>query len=243
MKGRLAWVGLLLTGIVAWVVLMPASSLNNAVMNATSGRLQLINSSGSVWHGRAQLGLSDGGTVRALPGDVQWHVVVLSSGLWLGLSVNHPTMLQPVHLGWASGGITLQAGKMEIPASWLSSLGAPFNTIKPEGVFKLDWARWQTGESANVTMKWVDAQSALASIRPLGEYVVSLKGMPEKEMNLTIQTLKGPLFVEGQGKLVPNRRMAFSGYAYSDEKSRPALTGLLSQMGRQEGDKYRLGVF
>lgn len=243
MKGRRAWMGLVLVGILAWVVYTPASVLNSTLMNATGGRLQIINSSGSVWNGHAQIGLSDGGTVRALPGELQWHLVLFSQGLWVGISTNHPVMLEPVHLGWASGGITLQAGSMEIPASWMGSLGAPFNTIKPEGVFKLNWQQWRAGGPVNVNMKWVDAQSALASIRPLGEYVVSLKGTPEKEMDLTIQTTKGPLFIEGQGKLVPNRRMAFSGYAYSDEKSKPALTGLLSQMGRKEGDKYRLGVF
>ena len=108
---------------------------------------------------------------------------------------------------------------------------------------QLSWAKWQSGSAMEVTLKWQDAQSALASIRPLGEYVITVTGNPDTKIDMTLATTKGPLMLEGNGQWTNGQRFVFNGYASAQERSKEALTGLLSQMGRLEGDRYRLGVF
>jgi general secretion pathway protein N len=95
----------------------------------------------------------------------------------------------------------------------------------------------------NVQVLWQDARSALASIRPLGEYRIEMKGKPSQRMDMTLSTLNGALKMQGQGSMVPGSRMNFTGEAWSDANNKAALTGLLSQMGRLEGERYKLGVF
>src|SRR3546814_6924062 len=78
--------------------------------------------------------------------------------------------------------------------------------------------------------------SALASIRPLGEYVITVTGNPDTRLDMTLATNKGPLMLEGSGQWTNGQRFVFNGYASAQERSKDALTGLLSQMGRLEGE-------
>ncbi|HEX4879456.1 MAG TPA: type II secretion system protein N, partial [Limnobacter sp.] len=221
----------------------PVYALADRVAQASQGRLQVLHSQGSVWAGQVQLGVSDGGRLYAIGEPLGWKLVFGQAGHWLGLALEHPKLLGVLHLGVNADGISIGNGEMRLPAAWLSALGAPFNTIRPEGLLQMRWQAWRHGQDMNVQIQWQDAQSALASIRPLGEYVISVTGNPDTKLNLDLKTRKGPLQLEGQGHWTAGQRFVFNGYASSDEKSREALTGLLSQMGRREGDQYRLGVF
>lgn len=231
-------------GLAVWLLNYPAYALGDRLESLSGGRLRFLHSEGTVWNGRAQLGLSDGGRWHALPDAVEWHWAGPGSGQGAGLNIQHPRLGQVLHLGWGSGGITISGGDMRLPASWLTALGAPFNTIRPEGVLQLSWTEMQvSAPDLNVVLLWQDAQSALASIRPLGEYRLEVKGRASERIELRLSTLTGALKMQGQGSKVPGGRMNFTGEAWSDETSKAALTGLLSQMGRLEGQRYTLGVF
>ena len=198
----------------------PVYAVSGSIESASGGKVRVLSSHGSVWHLR-------------LGGDASW----------LGIEITHPKFVQPLHLGFTGAGITVSSGELRMPAAWLGATGAPFNTIRPEGLLQLSWLEWQSGKSINATLKWLDAQSALASIRPLGEYVITVTGNPDTRLDMTLATNKGPLMLEGSGQWTNGQRFVFNGYASAQERSKDALTGLLSQMGRLEGDRYRLGVF
>lgn len=231
-----------LLGLLVWLWNYPAYALRSSVESASGGVVRVLTVQGSVWNGSMQLGLADGPKVLALPDTLKWNVQ-LSGPKGPGLRVEHPKLLQALHLGIGLGGITLSEGEMRLPAAWLMALGAPFNTIVPDGLIQARWPAWASGEDVSLEVRWVNAQSALASIRPLGEYVITLTGNPGTTVQMKLATARGPLNLEGQGQFRAGQRFEFNGYASTDESSREALTGLLSQMGRLEGDRYRLGVF
>jgi general secretion pathway protein N len=239
---RLLWPFALL----ALVVLIwnyPVYSVAGRIESASEGRIRVLSSSGSVWSGQMQLGVSDGSQVYAVPDAFQWQLKLWHQASWIAIEVEHPKLAVPLHLGFNGTGITVGKGELRLPASWLVASGAPFNTIRPEGLLQLSWAQWESGGAMQATLKWLDAQSALASIRPLGEYVITVTGTPGTRTEMTLTTTKGPLMLEGSGQWTKGQRFAFNGYASAQERSKEALTGLLSQMGRLEGDRYRLGVF
>ncbi|MCQ8897633.1 type II secretion system protein N [Limnobacter humi] len=227
----------LAVAVVAW----PAYSLKSRLESIMGPTLSVLAMDGSLWNGAVQLGVSDGGQVYAVPGVLAWHTRLGEGGLQVTLT--HPRIAQALHLAVGLNGIRVEDGALQFPASWLMALGAPYNTIRPEGLIQVRWQGWQAGQALDVRVTWSDAQSALASIRPLGEYVITVTGNPGKQLDVNLNTLRGPLMMEGQGAVVPGQRFSFTGYAQAQEASREALTGLLSQMGRLEGQRYRLGVF
>ncbi|VWX32600.1 type II secretion system protein N [Limnobacter sp. 130] len=232
--------------LLALVVLVwnyPVYAISDNIESASGGKVRVLSSSGSVWAGKMQLGLSDGSRLYSIPEPVQWQLKIGLDGNWLAIAIEHPKFVQPLHLGFNGAGITVKGGELRLPAAWLGATGAPFNTIRPEGLLQLSWLDWESGKAVNATLKWLDAQSALASIRPLGEYVITVTGNPDTRIDMTLATAKGPLMLEGTGQWTNGQRFVFNGYASAQERSKDALTGLLSQMGRLEGDRYRLGVF
>jgi general secretion pathway protein N len=238
--------GLWLFAVIALAVLVwnyPVYAVSGSIESASKGRVRVLSSSGSVWAGQMQLGLFDGAQVYAIPQAMGWQLKLGSSAGWLAIEVKHANLVQPLHLGFNGTGITVSGGELRMPAAWLGATGAPFNTIRPEGLLQLSWLEWESGQDINATLKWLDAQSALASIRPLGEYVITMTGNPDTKIDMTLATSKGPLMLEGNGQWTNGQRFVFNGYASAQERSKDALTGLLSQMGRLEGDRYRLGVF
>ena len=221
----------------------PVYAVSGRIESASEGKVRVLSSNGSVWSGQMQLGLSDGARVFAIPEALAWRLKLGGEAGWLAIEVTHPKFVQPLHLGFTGTGISVSGGELRMPAAWLGATGAPFNTIRPEGLLQLSWRGWESGEDLNATLKWLDAQSALASIRPLGEYVITVTGNPDTRIDMTLATNKGPLMLEGKGQWTNGQRFVFNGYASAQERSKDALTGLLSQMGRLEGDRYRLGVF
>lgn len=222
----------------------PASLVKSPLEQATGGRVRVLMTQGTWWHGSALLGLNDGGKTQAIPGVWQWQLGMhWASGPGLSLSLEHPTLQSPVHLRGDWQGINVDAVALQWPAAWLTGLGAPFNTIKPEGVLVLNMPAWARGQDFRLEVVWRDAQAALASIRPLGEYTLGLNGSASGQWAMTLSTVKGPLLMEGHGEWKTGQRVVFNGYASAQPQAREALTGLLSQMGRLEGDRYRLGVF
>jgi len=239
---RWLWLFALFAGVVL-IWNYPVYAVQGHIETASEGRVRVLSSSGSVWSGQMQLGLSDGSQVYAIPEALNWQLHLGRQGSWVAMEIAHPKLAQPLHLGFNAAGISVGGGEVRLPASWLTALGAPFNTIRPEGLLQLSWAQWQSDKTMQATLRWLDAQSALASIRPLGEYVITVTGTPGTQTEMTLTTTKGPLMLEGSGRWTRGQRFAFNGYASAQERSKDALTGLLSQMGRLEGDRYRLGVF
>jgi general secretion pathway protein N len=227
---------------VTLLVLAPAAWVAPYVAQATQGRARLIDADGSLWNGSAALALTpgadpDGATV--LPGRLEWHTAFWP--LLIGrLDVRvRQTEAMPdaitLEAGLRQG--RLSAGSARLPASLLTGLGAPFNTLDLQADVRVQWNDWRWfGQQGfghlNVTV--ADATSRVSTVRPLGTYQAEIEAQGAR-MALTLSTQKGPLMLTGHGGFGAGGS-SFTGRASAAPEARENLAGLLNLIGRQLGD-------
>jgi general secretion pathway protein N len=253
------WIGYGLVALIAIVATIgaaaPAQWLAAAVARATHGRVELAETKGTLWNGEATLVLASGagpGAMRAsLPERLSWQLSPwqLLAGT-VDLTLEHPSALsQPLAIrAWPNGRATLGATTVRLPASLLVGLGAPWNTVRPGGVVTLSWdrleiepARWQ----GNFSAEWQYASSALTPVSPMGHYRLQTNGVfPGTRLNLL--TLSGPLELTGSGTIAEGGRLRFQGVARAvpnaDTGVKTQLTGLISLLGRRDGESAILNI-
>jgi general secretion pathway protein N len=240
----------------------PAHWISAAVSQLTQGGVILAQPQGSVWEGSAQLVLHDTASqapALALPGRLHWRL----QGQWLGADITLRTTCcssTDVVLKWRWSGtaMTLLANtwQMQLPAAVLAGLGAPLNTLQPQGRITMDlnapalqWRR-QAGEwhlvsyAGQLQFGLKHMQSSLSTLPKLGDYLVTLTpDASGKSMALSLHTEDGPLRLEGQGQW-DGRRLSFGGFASADAGYEPVLSNVLNLLGQRErqgeGQRTRL---
>lgn len=255
---RWAGVGAALGLLLSSVLWAPARWLATAIEQATNHRVQLRQTTGTVWSGDALLALSpgpgpDSNPVRSLPSRIRWQWGWANGGLRLSLASDCCT---PQTLQWwlrredGHWVLGLDDQISTWPLSPLASLGAPWNTLQPEG--RLQW-QTQGLRLSEVAGRWLwhgQAQlqvqglaSSLSTLRPMGSYRLVLEGGPTGTATpqLTLSTLSGPLRLSGQGQWL-GQHLRFAGEASADEGFETALSNLLNIIGRREGSRSRLSL-
>lgn len=233
-----------ITGFVTCIAIWPPVGwVGDRLSAATGERLTLSGLQGSLWQGSAQVVLFDGSVHRALPGRVNWTVqpIALLRGSGAALVLEHPNLNGPLTLSRTDQGLSVSGGELQFPALWLEATGTPWNTLRPGGYIRLSWANVNIGQASRFQIRWQDAQSALSVVKPLGNYEAVIDLAPDGSLAARLNTLSGDLNLEGQANWSPKGGFGFSGYATASPAQQAALTGLLSQMGRLENNRYRLG--
>jgi len=251
---RAAWLGAFAGLALALLLFAPARWLAQVLSSVTSGQLQLVNPSGTVWRGQADLLLTGGEGSRsgsALPQGVRWRLSPqLASGTpALGLLVSAPCCTpQPLALllvpRWGGTELRVAASSSQWPADLLVGLGTPWNTLRMEGQLTLQTEgltlRWDQGRANLQGGLVVDAQdmaSRLSPLRPLGSYRFELKADADGHTaTLDLTTLRGDLLLQGNGQWVGGR-LRFKGEAQAAAGREEALTNLLNIMGRRQGPR------
>jgi general secretion pathway protein N len=150
-----AWTGAAMGAVLALVSQAPAYWLANLVAQASGERVMLQNPQGTVWQGSAQAVLSAGAestaSNTALPTRLQWqlgpHLDLSAARLGLRLSLSSPCCTpQPMSVDvtpqWRGVRVQVNDQRSTWPASWLTGLGAPWNTLQPEGDLQLSTQQW-----------------------------------------------------------------------------------------------------
>jgi general secretion pathway protein N len=224
--------------------LAPAQWAAAAVRSATDGRVDLAETTGSLWHGQATVVLSSGsdagGTRASLPERLSWQLSPWQ--LLVGtvdVTLSHPSALaQPLTVRIAPGSPTvIGATTLRLPASLLVGLGAPFNTLRPGGVLAINWDRLQIEPrrmQGAINAEWQFASSALTPVSPFGHYRLTTNGAyPGTQLQLS--TISGPLELLGSGTIAEGGRLRFEGTARPVTGTDPAvktqLAGLISLLG------------
>lgn len=255
--------GALLGALLATALQAPAAWLGRALDRATAGRLLLADARGTVWSGNARLVLGGGAGTRslaALPERLSWSLAPSRHGVTLTL-VQPCCLTQPLRLLFRPvlGGWVLQlpaesgtAGALaQVPASWLAGLGAPWNTLQLRGTLRLAspgltveqrGGRLAFSGRADV---WLDALgSRLTSLDRLGDYQLVVEGQPQAagSARLQLQTLRGPLLLEGAGQVGGAGPLRFRGQARAEAGHEGALDNVLNIMGRRQGPISLLSI-
>ena len=247
---RWAWAGALIGLLAGLVGFAPAGWLASAVSIATDERLQLQDARGSLWQGSARWVLGAGTGTRdaaALPGRIAWSV----SPSWDGavLRLDAPCCAQaPVELRlertWSAPRLRVSDTVSRWPAALLAGLGAPWNTVRPEGDLQVlpqglsvEWSegRWRLQGALQVDA--LAMSSRLSTLRPIGSYRVALQGAQGgNPPRLRLETLEGSLQMQGQGEWLATG-WRFRGEASAAPDSEAALSNLLNILGRRAGPR------
>jgi general secretion pathway protein N len=255
-RWRHAVIGGVLGLVLAMLIWAPARWLAWGVAQASQGQVQWLDARGTVWAGSAQLLLSGGAGSRdplALPGRLRWTLTPAWTGLRLGWQADC-CMAQSAHLQVRLGASTLNLQVSDHPSQWpaalLTGLGAPWNTLQPEGQLQLrteglqlNWAQGRLQMRGLIDLNLQNLSSRLSPIKPLGSYSIALTGTPEgtPTPGLQLNTIQGPLRLSGQGQWV-GQRLRFTGEASAEEGSEAALSNLLNIIGRRQGARSLLSL-
>ena len=220
------------------LVMMPAAWIVPQFSKATGGHVNLVDPAGSLWHGSATLMLaagSDGTGATLLPGRIQWTTAFLP----LLTGRVHMTMRQTeampdaVTLDATTRGATLTEGQIAVPATLLSGLGAPFNTLDFDGNVRLAWTQFRLlnrNAYGQVVVTLDDMASRVSRVKPLGSYRVAMQA-EGASATIDLSTSKGPLMLNGNGS-VSQGSTSFQGTAKAAPDQRENLAGLLNLLGR-----------
>jgi general secretion pathway protein N len=235
------------------IALAPAQWADRAVQRATGGRVELAEATGTIWNGSATLVLASGagregardGSRSSLPDALSWRLSPwpLLSGT-VELTLRHPSALVgPLTISaYADGRLQLGATTLRLPAAMLAGLGAPWNTVRPGGIVSVHTDGLEVAQGrcrGSLTADWEYASSALSPVSPIGHYRLQTSG-PYPGTRLELQTISGPLELTGSGTIAEGGRLRFNGIARplaaTDPATRTRLTGLISLLGRRDGD-------
>ena len=251
---RWAWAGAVLGLLSTLLLFAPAKWLAQAVALATHDQLQLQEARGTVWQGSAQIVLTGGAGSRdaqALPGRVSWTLQPLRSDAQLTL-LSDCCMPTPLHLrispAWDGAQLQLSDTPSNWPAALLTGLGAPWNTLQPEGTLaiapqqlRLQWRSGQWSAQGSVKITARDMASRLTPLKPVGTYQVDITtaAAPSDALELKLSTVSGSLLLSGQGQW-QGQRLRFQGEASATPEHEAALNNLLSIIGRRQGARSLL---
>lgn len=248
LKAFFAWLALAVVSMsLAVLIFLPASWMGLILEKQSLGRLSLGDVQGSFWKGSAFLAVAadNDGPVQALfPGRFSWRI---SPMLLLGqvdLQVDNPgTLAQPLRITGNFSQWQVNASSIVLPPERLEGLGAPLNTIGPNGKLRLHWDTLELTRLANLlevrgkmNLEMNDMSSRLSSIRPLGSYRMNFE-WAGAQAQLSLMTVKGPMMLQGQGSLVAGK-FQFSGKAFAQAGQEEKLANLLNLLGqrRTEGN-------
>lgn len=246
--------GLLIGALLALLVHAPASWLAAAVARATDQRVLLADAGGSIWSGNAVVVLTGGSGSRdasALPGRLRWTLgLARENRFHLELRLRHACCIDDqlrlrIEPGLGRWRVSLPAGRLAVghwPASWLSGLGTPFNSLQLGGWMNVSsdalavesvQGRWRLSGQAQIDL--VGVSSRLSPLDTLGSYRLVLgAGAAGDGADLRVATLQGPLRLSGNGQWVGGR-LRFRGEARADAGSEAMLNNLLNIIGRRQG--------
>ncbi|QHI98303.1 type II secretion system protein GspN [Xylophilus rhododendri] len=236
-----AFIGLLL----ALLLFAPARWLTGDIASASGRHVLLADPRGTVWNGSAQLVLAGGSgssDAVALPDRIEWQLRPRLTGLRLQLLAGCCTaqpIAMTVAIGWSGVHLAIEDSGSSWPASLLSGLGTPFNTVQPEGTLAvrttgmaLHFASGRMSMAGRADIDIQNLASSVSQLRPLGSYRLSLQGGDVPHLQLS--TLGGALQLSGEGRWVGNR-LRFNGLARALPEREAALSILLNLLGRRDG--------
>jgi len=248
---KVFWLALVLLSLYVIVSQLPASWLSGSLTRQTDCRVMLEQPLGTIWQGSAALAFSepnasDGGCRDPMSLTERFHWA--SSCQFLGMTctteIQFASLEKPQRIEWHWSGVNIAANEIKLPANVLEGLGNPWSTLRPRGQLDGHWTQLQfgglEGNSGVIRIIISKLTSPISPVKPLGSYEIQAN-LSKAGMNWLLSTSSGPLLLKGQGEAsADGTKLQFAGEAWAAPETQESLIGLLSLLGKKEGDVYRL---
>ncbi|RDK01932.1 type II secretion system protein N [Paraburkholderia lacunae] len=242
LRAALPWLAVaVLSSAAVMLALLPAAWITPQFAKLTRSHVNLVDPAGSLWHGSATLMLAAGSDLSAatlLPGRIEWRTAFwpLFTGRVRMTMRQSEVMPDPITVDASPRGATVTQGTIGVPASLLTGLGAPFNTLDLQGDVRLSWSDWRSFNReafGQLTVTLNDVSSRVSLVKPLGSYRLLFQAQGVSS-TIDLTTLKGPLMLTGNGTVSAVSTL-FRGTASAAPEARDNLAGLLNLLGRPSG--------
>ncbi|MBU3619636.1 type II secretion system protein N [Polynucleobacter sp. JS-Fieb-80-E5] len=261
---KLFWAALVFACLVVIVRQMPISWVSGSLASQTGCRVMLQQPIGTIWQGSAALAFSEPNATEGGCRDpmsvterFHWSTSCKLLSMTCNTELQFAAFEQAQLISWSLSKTQIAANEIKLPANVLEGLGNPWSTLRPRGELGARWTdinlvglmanlpvfgAGNTPSSGVIRIIISNLTSPISPVKPLGGYEISAN-IADTGMNWTLSTTSGPLLLKGQGELsnkVGSKGMQFSGEASASPESQESLIGLLSLLGKKEGDTYRL---
>ncbi len=207
----------LLTVVVVLVWQTPATIVDSGLGWASSGTLRLTHADGTLWSGKGIVMGLDSTTDGWQPWmATEWSLNsrhALGGKLGWDITSGHVPVM---NLSIGLGGVELSQLRLRGPARFL--LGAIPHSLGRAGWkgdivaesprFRCSWHMYCDG---HLDLTWIGAVSELLPGEALGDYKLAIDGSSGSEILFHVQTLDGPIRVEGQGRWKTDGPLVFDG--------------------------------
>ena len=263
---KLFWVVLVIACFVVIIRQMPVGWIGGSLASQTGCRVMLQQPLGTVWQGSAALAFSEpnaseGGCrdPMSVTERFHWSTSCKLFSLTCNTDIQFSAFEQAQKIHWSLSKTQIAANEIKLPANVLEGLGNPWSTLRPRGELGARWTdinlaglkanlpgfgAANTSSSGVIRIIISNLTSPISPVKPLGGYEISAN-IADTGMNWTLSTTSGPLLLKGQGEFSSKgsssgKLMQFAGEASASPESQESLIGLLSLLGKKEGDTYRL---
>ncbi len=243
------WLFLVLLGLYIVVNQLPASWVGGSLGRTTACRVMLEQPTGTIWRGSAAFAFSetsgpDGGCRDpwGVTERFHWTTSCKPFSLACNTEIQFSALDKPQLIEWGWSGVQVFANEIKLPANVLEGLGNPWSTLRPRGGLDGRWTDLQIGRSGVIRIIISNLSSPISPVKPLGSYEIQAN-ISQESVSWILSTTNGPLLLKGQGELssrAADGGVHFSGEAWSSPEAQDSLIGLLSLLGKKEGDVYRL---
>jgi general secretion pathway protein N len=258
------WLYLVIILLCLGVVLMqfPARWVSGFLGEQTACRIVLQVPMGTIWQGSAALGFSEsnalGGACKpplAQTERFQWKTSCQLTGLSCTTEMQFSALEKPQIAQWGWGRpINLIGNEITLPTTILEGLGNPWSTLRPRGTLSARWTdlKWTmssgnsgsdgSGSSGIIRITISNLTSPISPVAPLGSYEIQAN-LASNASTWVLSTSSGPLLLKGEGAIghgAGSKGLQFTGEAAAGLGAEDALVGLLSLLGKREGNSYRL---
>jgi general secretion pathway protein N len=267
---KLFWTVLVSACLVVIVRQMPISWVGGSLASQTGCRVMLQQPIGTIWQGSAALAFSESNATEGGCRDplsvterFHWSTSCKLLSMTCNTELQFAALEQPQLINWSLSKTQITANEIKLPANVLEGLGNPWSTLRPRGELGARWTdinlvglmanlpgfgAGNTPSSGVIRIIISNLTSPISPVKLLGGYEISAN-IADTGMNWTLSTNTGPLLLKGQGEFSSKGNsgsagkgagMQFSGEASASPESQESLIGLLSLLGKKEGNIYRL---
>jgi hypothetical protein len=246
MKKR--WFGYVVLGLLVYflflVAFAPANWATWGLARVSQGRLNLNQTTGSLWHGQGELVLFQPGTAPYLAGHATWRInplPIVIGRLNLDLQISGAGVEMTGQIGLARGGVRLYDLKAAFPSALLTTFYTPTALIAPAGQMRFNASNFRierAGIQGEAELVWQNAASSLSRVNPLGDYRLYLNGRG-KIAAVNLETTRGDLHLSGKGEWrADGEYLQFQGTAKPLARA-AELESLLILFGNDQGKGQR----